>query len=403
MPHIPKEDVFHFKLRSQTLLDKWNKILASDISSPIHTQALQARLQQPEINHVSQRTSQKKHDEKNIERSRQLKEQGQRDKAPIVSYGYIDLIAEQDKYDAPRPARSNTDGEEAGIERGSLWRQISSELPETINLVSSDSDDDEELDSASIQNSFPPIPKDLSPSQGVSMATVLDSGNPPKLVKPKGEKPYTIKCICGYSNDDGNTIHCENCNKWQHIKCFYPDRVKEASRGDLDHFCDKCQPRTLNRESANNQQLLRRRLSNEAEKGNKKTERPPLQPHKKSLRPLTEAETSNKLYVLLRDMRLHVALNPSMGPLRSHSANSHHHFQLSEPMYLETISQKLMLGKYSTAEKFVRDATLMLENFRRSYGHEVPRTAAIGMEANMWERIKQVPEWSHLWHLEPQR
>ena len=33
LPSIPKEEEFNFKTRSQTLLDKWNKLLASDTPS----------------------------------------------------------------------------------------------------------------------------------------------------------------------------------------------------------------------------------------------------------------------------------------------------------------------------------------------------------------------------------
>jgi len=36
---IPKEEEFQFKARSQTLLDKWNKLLASEASTPVATTA----------------------------------------------------------------------------------------------------------------------------------------------------------------------------------------------------------------------------------------------------------------------------------------------------------------------------------------------------------------------------
>ena len=34
LPSIPKEDELHFKTRSQTLLDKWNKLLATEQGTP---------------------------------------------------------------------------------------------------------------------------------------------------------------------------------------------------------------------------------------------------------------------------------------------------------------------------------------------------------------------------------
>lgn len=39
MPSIPKEEEFNFKSRSQSLLDKWNKLLASEQSEPSTTAA----------------------------------------------------------------------------------------------------------------------------------------------------------------------------------------------------------------------------------------------------------------------------------------------------------------------------------------------------------------------------
>lgn len=39
LPVIPKEDVFQFKSRSQSLLDKWNRLLASEQVAPPITEA----------------------------------------------------------------------------------------------------------------------------------------------------------------------------------------------------------------------------------------------------------------------------------------------------------------------------------------------------------------------------
>jgi len=53
------------------------------------------------------------------------------------------------------------------------------------------------------------------------------------------EESYLIKCICGISDDDGNTVLCEKCNTWQHIVCFY-DSVGHVP--DV-HECTDCLPR----------------------------------------------------------------------------------------------------------------------------------------------------------------
>lgn len=51
------------------------------------------------------------------------------------------------------------------------------------------------------------------------------------------EEDHMIKCTCGSSDDDGNTVLCEKCDTWQHIECYY--RGKEVP--DL-HFCTDCAP-----------------------------------------------------------------------------------------------------------------------------------------------------------------
>lgn len=72
------------------------------------------------------------------------------------------------------------------------------------------------------------------------------------------EEPYTIKCICNFPGDDGNTIYCDTCDSWQHIECYYPDSVEDALREDFSHSCVDCEPRFVDRQRAIQNQ--RRRL-----------------------------------------------------------------------------------------------------------------------------------------------
>lgn len=95
------------------------------------------------------------------------------------------------------------------------------------------------------------------------------------------EEPYTIKCICNFSDDDGNTILCETCDTWQHIECYYPDNREEAFRPDFVHSCAECKPRPLDRQKAIERTL---RLKNPAVlegQSDKKPKRPPSKSHKK--------------------------------------------------------------------------------------------------------------------------
>lgn len=123
-------------------------------------------------------------------------------------------------------------------------------------------------------------------------ATTTTATNPaiaahdaPAIPESVEEEPYTIKCICDYSDDDGNTIYCETCDTWQHIECFYPGRVDDASREEFDHSCADCKPRPFDRRHATERQRHQRQNKVSSENGDKKTKRPPSKSHKKKAKP----------------------------------------------------------------------------------------------------------------------
>lgn len=87
-----------------------------------------------------------------------------------------------------------------------------------------------------------------------------DSGAP-------DEEPYTIKCICSFDEDDGNTVFCEGCETWQHILCYYPDKkVPDV------HNCVDCEPRPLDNRRAHERQR-QRRIREKSEDGDRKARR----------------------------------------------------------------------------------------------------------------------------------
>ena len=95
------------------------------------------------------------------------------------------------------------------------------------------------------------------------------------------EESSTIKCICGYSDDDGNTVLCEKCDTWQHIVCYY----ESAGHVPDVHECVDCLPRPVDRKSAVEKQRQRRELHNIGErkgrprtttKSHKKRQKDPL-------------------------------------------------------------------------------------------------------------------------------
>ncbi|KAF1913186.1 hypothetical protein BDU57DRAFT_532267 [Ampelomyces quisqualis] len=80
------------------------------------------------------------------------------------------------------------------------------------------------------------------------------------------EESSTIKCICGFADDDGNTVLCEKCDTWQHIVCYY----ESAQHVPDVHECADCSPRPIDSKGASEKQRQRREMLVER-KGRPKT------------------------------------------------------------------------------------------------------------------------------------
>ncbi|KAI0441787.1 hypothetical protein F4803DRAFT_406208 [Xylaria telfairii] len=129
-----------------------------------------------------------------------------------------------------------------------------------------------------------------TPSQTVvhspNSAPAITNDVPNKTTAPAEEEPYTIKCICDFTDDDGNTIYCDLCDTWQHIECYYPYNRIEVTRDDFNHSCVDCNPRILDRQRANERQILRQAKGTHSEVSERKaTKRPPPKGQKKKARP----------------------------------------------------------------------------------------------------------------------
>lgn len=95
------------------------------------------------------------------------------------------------------------------------------------------------------------------------------NGSPPLDRTIDEEESSTIKCICGFSDDDGNTVLCEKCDTWQHIVCYY----ESAHHVPDVHECADCSPRPIDSKGATEKQRLRIEQINAAgeRKGRPKT------------------------------------------------------------------------------------------------------------------------------------
>ena len=99
------------------------------------------------------------------------------------------------------------------------------------------------------------------------------------------EEPYTIRCVCGYDDDDGNTVYCENCNTWQHIICYY-----HAQEVPEIHFCVHCETRFSIQIDSRAATERQRRLREQDESGDRKQRRPGGKGQKKKVK---DREQSN--------------------------------------------------------------------------------------------------------------
>lgn len=68
-----------------------------------------------------------------------------------------------------------------------------------------------------------------------------------------------ISCICGFSDDDGFTIQCDHCNRWQHAICY---NIRDIETAPDDHLCNACQPRKLDSKRARRKQLEKLQAQN---------------------------------------------------------------------------------------------------------------------------------------------
>ncbi|KAL9090545.1 MAG: hypothetical protein Q9165_005306 [Trypethelium subeluteriae] len=110
----------------------------------------------------------------------------------------------------------------------------------------------------------------------VPISQPLYSVPPVGVTQEEEEEDYTIKCICGYIEDDGHTVYCDDCDTWQHVQCYYnKEKPPEV------HRCVECDPRPVDTKRP----LARSKQAN----GERKVKRPPTKSHKKKVKDIPPA------------------------------------------------------------------------------------------------------------------
>jgi len=103
------------------------------------------------------------------------------------------------------------------------------------------------------------------------------------------------------------------------------------------------------------------------------------------------------LRALLEKLQAHPSATPFLLPV-DRDDEPCHYFVIEEPMDLSTMESKLESDVYDTAEDFIRDVRLILQNCRTYYNkawHPFVMKAE-SLEPIMWQMVKIVLEWSYL-------
>ena len=104
----------------------------------------------------------------------------------------------------------------------------------------------------------------------------------------------------------------------------------------------------------------------------------------------------NQLLHLLNDLQNNTNAWPFQQPVNKDEVPDYYEV-IKEPMDLGTMEEKHEKDLYPTPEDFIRDAKLVFDNCRRYNSDSTPYAkAATRLEKYMWQKIKEVPEWSHL-------
>ena len=102
----------------------------------------------------------------------------------------------------------------------------------------------------------------------------------------------------------------------------------------------------------------------------------------------------NALLHLLNDMQNHTNAWPFQQPVNKDEVQDYYEV-IKEPMDLATMEEKHEKDMYPTPEDFIRDAKLIFDNCRKYNNETTPYAkSATRLEKFMWQKIKEVPEWS---------
>ncbi|KAL8656992.1 MAG: hypothetical protein Q9226_002363 [Calogaya cf. arnoldii] len=158
--------------------------------------------------------------------------------------------------------------EERQRDQASLGRHVARHLQELALFIlpRNEADSDEDISDAKADTSS--NRSSLDHGQDLPLTITPDDAT---HALPEQEKDYPIKCICGFHDDDGNTVFCDRCKTWQHTECYYFENGEVLDVSNIDHLCANCKPRQLDVRGAIDRQCMRRQQPDLGEHKTKKT------------------------------------------------------------------------------------------------------------------------------------
>lgn len=127
-----------------------------------------------------------------------------------------------------------------------------SELPSTQERFDSQEDNGKGMVAAAALAAAATVPLPLKPHTRTNSGVKSEWPVPDSYVVDIDSG--VITCICGFDDDDGFTIQCDHCNRWQHAICY---NIKDIETAPDDYLCNVCHPRKLDVKRAKRKQLER--------------------------------------------------------------------------------------------------------------------------------------------------
>ncbi|MCJ1291935.1 hypothetical protein MMC34_003485 [Xylographa carneopallida] len=197
------------------------------------------------------------------------------------------------------------------------------------------------------------------------------------------EEDYTIKCICGYQEDDGNTVFCEQCNTWQHVDCYY--YKKDPPGDDDEHGCADCTPEL---------ELDAKRAADRQKKKREQIHIVPLKPKKK-----ISGKSHKKVIRSYDHTGVHTNGWPEDGQEIAHSRNGHtgspkdqHPAKRVKTSHRSSHSQNIPLNGAAHTSRRSTSASHALHS---------PSKPSVSYAPNGYHNEPYSPEFLHLYEDDP--